>query len=102
MGPVPVPRKAYYGASTARALINFPISGLRLPRRHLEKPFAFPDFRQALAFTNRVGELAEEIKHHPDIELSWGKVVVRIWTHKIDGLVEADFILAAKVDRVMG
>jgi fumarate hydratase class II len=69
---------------------------------HLEKPFAFPDFRQALAFTNRVGELAEEIKHHPDIELSWGKVVVRIWTHKIDGLVEADFILAAKVDRVMG
>jgi len=67
---------------------------------HIEKPFAFPDFRQALAFTNRVGELAEEIKHHPDIELSWGKVVVRIWTHKIDGLVEADFILAAKVDRL--
>ena len=65
---------------------------------HLQKRFTFPDFSEALAFTNRVGELAEAQKHHPDIELGWGKVVVRIWTHKIDGLTESDFIFAAKTD----
>jgi len=65
---------------------------------HLEKEFRFEDFRQALDFTNKVGELAEEIGHHPDIELSWGRCKVTIWTHKIDGLAEADFIFAAKVD----
>ncbi|MDP6525747.1 MAG: 4a-hydroxytetrahydrobiopterin dehydratase [Kiritimatiellia bacterium] len=67
---------------------------------HLVKVFSFPDFRQALTFTNMVGELAETIGHHPSIELSWGKVVVTIWTHKIDGLAEADFIFAAKVDQL--
>ena len=65
---------------------------------HLEKLFRFDDFRQALAFTNRVGELAEEQDHHPDIHLSWGRVRVTIWTHKIDGLTESDFVFAAKVD----
>jgi 4a-hydroxytetrahydrobiopterin dehydratase len=65
---------------------------------HLEKAFKFDDFRQALDFTNKVGELAEEIGHHPDIELSWGLCKVTIWTHKIDGLAEADFIFAAKVE----
>lgn len=68
---------------------------------HLEKEFTFPDFRGALDFTNRVGELAEEQGHHPDIHLSWGKVVITIWTHKVDGLTESDFILAAKIDRLM-
>ena len=67
---------------------------------HLTKTFAFPDFRQALAFTNRIGELAEKMGHHPDIELSWGRVAVKIWTHKVDGLADADFILAAKIDRL--
>jgi 4a-hydroxytetrahydrobiopterin dehydratase len=67
---------------------------------HLEKEFAFKNFREALAFTNKVGELAEEQGHHPDIALSWGRVKITIWTHKIDGLTESDFILAAKVDRV--
>ena len=64
------------------------------------RPTASTNFRQALAFTNRVGELAEEQGHHPDIHLSWGKVRLEIWTHKIDGLHDSDFILAAKADRL--
>jgi 4a-hydroxytetrahydrobiopterin dehydratase len=64
----------------------------------LEKTFAFEDFRQALDFTNRVGEIAEHEGHHPDVYLGWGKVKLSIWTHKIDGLTESDFILAAKAD----
>ena len=67
---------------------------------HLEKEYRFKDFRTALAFTNRVGELAESQGHHPDIYLSWGKVKLTIWTHKIDGLTEGDFIFAAKADTV--
>ncbi len=66
--------------------------------QHLEKLFRFDDFRQALTFTNKVGELAEEQDHHPDIHLAWGRVRVTIWTHKIDGLTESDFVFAAKVD----
>jgi 4a-hydroxytetrahydrobiopterin dehydratase len=66
----------------------------------LEKTFEFKDFREALTFTNRVGELAETVGHHPDIYLSWGKVKVTIWTHKIDGLTESDFILAAKIENL--
>jgi 4a-hydroxytetrahydrobiopterin dehydratase len=65
---------------------------------HLEKEYRFKDFRAALAFTNRIGELAEAQGHHPDIHLSWGKVRLIIWTHKINGLTESDFILAAKAD----
>lgn len=65
---------------------------------HLVKNHTFPDFAQALAFVNRVGDLAEQQGHHPDIYLAWGKVRVEIWTHKIDGLTESDFILAAKID----
>jgi 4a-hydroxytetrahydrobiopterin dehydratase len=65
---------------------------------HLEKEYAFPDFAEALAFTNRVGALAEEQGHHPDIFLAWGKVRITIWTHKINGLSRSDFVLAAKID----
>lgn len=65
---------------------------------HLEKSYRFANFREALAFTNRVGALAETEGHHPDLHLAWGKVGVEIWTHKIDGLSESDFILAAKID----
>ena len=68
---------------------------------HLTRTYPFPDFRTALDFTNRVGELAEQQGHHPDLYLSWGKVEVRIWTHKIDGLTESDFILAAKIDQLL-
>ena len=67
---------------------------------HLEKTYEFKDFREALDFTNKLGELAEEQGHHPDIHLSWGKVGVEIFTHKIDGLTESDFVLAAKTDRL--
>jgi len=66
---------------------------------HLEKEYKFPDFRAALAFTNRVGEMAEAQGHHPDIYLAWGKVRITVWTHKIDGLTESDFVFAAKADR---
>lgn len=67
---------------------------------HLERDFTFPDFNNALEFTNRVGALAESEGHHPDIYLAWGKVGIKIWTHKIDGLTESDFVLAAKIDRL--
>jgi 4a-hydroxytetrahydrobiopterin dehydratase len=67
---------------------------------HLEKEFKFTDFKTALDFVNRVGVIAEEQGHHPDIYLAWGKVQVKVWTHKIDGLTESDFILAAKIDQV--
>ncbi|MGZ8868559.1 MAG: 4a-hydroxytetrahydrobiopterin dehydratase [Thermoanaerobaculia bacterium] len=68
---------------------------------HLEKEFRFPDFAEALSFTNAIGAIAEREGHHPDISLAWGKVVVTIWTHKIDGLTRSDFILAAKIDQVL-
>jgi|SRR5947209_20025455 4a-hydroxytetrahydrobiopterin dehydratase len=67
---------------------------------HLAKSYSFPDFVSALAFVNQVGAVAEEQGHHPDLYLSWGKVEIRIWTHKINGLTESDFILAAKIDRL--
>ena len=67
---------------------------------HLQKEFTFADFREALTFTNHVGELAEEQGHHPDLCLEYGRVEVRIFTHKVDGLTEDDFILAAKVDNL--
>tara|TARA_A100001037_G_scaffold278017_1_gene278612 strand:- start:1094 stop:1423 length:330 start_codon:yes stop_codon:yes gene_type:complete len=66
---------------------------------HLEKEYSFKNFKEALDFTIKVGELAENQDHHPDIFLTWGKVKVTIWTHKIDGLTESDFIFAAKTDR---
>ena len=68
---------------------------------HLEKEYGFKNFAEALAFTNQLGALAEEIFHHPDIFLAWGKVRVTLWTHKIDGLNEADFIFAAKADALL-
>ncbi|PYQ50099.1 MAG: 4a-hydroxytetrahydrobiopterin dehydratase [Acidobacteria bacterium] len=67
---------------------------------HLEKEFRFRNFAEALAFTNKIGAIAEEQGHHPDIDLAWGKVRVTIWTHKIDGLTRSDFVLAAKIDRI--
>jgi len=68
---------------------------------HLRKTFRTKDFREALDATNRVAELAEQVGHHPDIELAWGRVTLTIWTHKIDGLHEADFVFAAKADRLL-
>ena len=68
---------------------------------HLEKEYTFKNFREALDFTNRVGELAESIGHHPDILLAWGRVKLTVWTHQIDGLFSADFVFAAKADAVL-
>jgi 4a-hydroxytetrahydrobiopterin dehydratase len=65
---------------------------------HLRRSFRFNNFREALGFVNKVGELAEEQGHHPDICFGWGRVEVLVWTHKINGLTESDFIFAAKVD----
>ncbi len=67
---------------------------------HLVREFKFPDFKAALAFVNKAGAIAEEQGHHPDILLAWGKAEVTTWTHKINGLTESDFILAAKIDRI--
>ena len=66
---------------------------------HLRKEYKFPNFVDALAFVNKVGAVAESQGHHPDLELGWGHVAITIWTHKIDGLTESDFVLAAKCDR---
>lgn len=66
---------------------------------HIAKSFLFSDFMTALDFVNRAGAVAEQEGHHPDLCLSWGKVDVRIYTHKIRGLSESDFILAAKIDQ---
>lgn len=67
---------------------------------HLLKDYKFDDFKSALAFVNRVGEVAEEAGHHPDIYFTWGKAQLQIFTHAIDGLSESDFILAAKIDKL--
>ncbi len=66
---------------------------------HLEREYKFENFRKALDFTNQVGELAEQQNHHPDIYLAWGRVKLTLWTHKIDGLTESDFVFAAKVNQ---
>jgi 4a-hydroxytetrahydrobiopterin dehydratase len=66
---------------------------------HLERAYTFKNFREALGFTQVVGEIAEKEGHHPEITLAWGRVGIRIWTHKIDGLSESDFVLAAKADQ---
>ena len=72
-----------------------------IDEHHLEKEWELDDFQTALDFTNRIGSLAEEQGHHPDIYLTWGKVGVKMWTHKIDGLTDSDFILAAKIDSII-
>jgi 4a-hydroxytetrahydrobiopterin dehydratase len=77
------------------------VSGWHVVKEHhLARSYSFPDFQAALDFVNRVGALAEQEGHHPDLYLSWGKVEIQIWTHKIDGLTESDFILAAKIDEL--
>lgn len=67
---------------------------------HIERDYKFKNFKEALEFANKVGALAEEEGHHPDILLSWGRVKLTLYTHKIDGLSEADFVFAAKTDKI--
>ena len=71
-------------------------------QHHLTRSFLFPDFAQALGFVNQVGAIAEEQGHHPDLLLAWGKVEATLWTHKVDGLTESDFIMAAKIEERYG
>jgi 4a-hydroxytetrahydrobiopterin dehydratase len=67
----------------------------------LQRVYKFPDFKTALAFTNKVGEIAESEGHHPALLTEWGKVTVTWWTHAINGLHHNDFIMAAKSDRLV-
>jgi 4a-hydroxytetrahydrobiopterin dehydratase len=67
----------------------------------IRREFKFPDFATALAFTNRIGAIAEELNHHPEIVLGWGKVMVMTWTHSVSGMSRADFILAARIERAV-
>ena len=83
-------------AELARQLSGWDV----IEEHHLHKAYKFPDFKTALAFVNGAGAIAEEQGHHPDILLSWGKAEVTIYTHKVNGLTESDFILAAKIDNV--
>ena len=86
------------GASLAGLLSRLRGDWSVVQEHHLEKTFRFRNFREALDFTNAAGEVAEQEGHHPEITLAWGRVTIRIWTHKIDGLTDSDFILAAKID----
>jgi 4a-hydroxytetrahydrobiopterin dehydratase len=72
-----------------------------IDEHHLVKDFKLRNFAAALTYVNRVGEMAEEQGHHPDVYLAWGKVRIEIWTHKIDGLTESDFVFAAKSDTLV-
>ncbi len=79
--------------------LQMQVSGWTLVNdHHITKKFRFPDFASALAMVNRIGAIAEVQGHHPDISLAWGCVEVTLWTHKVDGLTESDFIMAAKID----
>ncbi|MCA9752819.1 MAG: 4a-hydroxytetrahydrobiopterin dehydratase [Gemmatimonadetes bacterium] len=99
-----VPCRGGVPALTARQIAEYlpEVPGWTVvENHHLVREFEFPDFAQALAATNRVGRIAEEQGHHPDLFLAWGRLGVKIWTHKIDGLTESDFILAAKIDEAV-
>ena len=71
-----------------------------ISQHHLKKVYKFENFKAAQDFVNRVGDLAEQQRHHPDICFGWGRAEITIWTHKIDGLTESDFVLAAKIDKL--
>ena len=71
-----------------------------IKEHHLEKEYSFKNFKEALSFTIKIGELAENQGHHPDIWFGWGYAKIKIFTHKIKGLVESDFILAAKINKI--
>ena len=87
------------GAALAALLAQLGGGWRAIDEHHLEKQFRFRDFAGALAFANAIGALADEQNHHPDLHVAWGKLGVTIWTHKIDGLTESDFVFAAKIDQ---
>ncbi len=73
---------------------------LEMNETKLEKEFKFPNFNRALEFANQVGEMSDELNHHPDLHISWGKCKVEIWTHRIDGIAEMDYVYAARVEKI--
>ena len=88
------------GKSRAEELLRELDEGWRLNSDgHLERAYSFKNFAVAMAFANKVAGIAEDEGHHPDLYIAWGKCKVEIWTHKISGLTESDFYLAAKADR---
>ncbi|HEV2064624.1 MAG TPA: 4a-hydroxytetrahydrobiopterin dehydratase [Thermoanaerobaculia bacterium] len=88
-------------AATLELLSQTPLWRLELGATRLMRAFEFADFVAAMRFVNRVAEVAEAEGHHPDIAIHWNKVDLVQWTHKIGGLHENDFILAAKIDRLL-
>ncbi len=94
-GVPPLTKKAY------QPLLNELKGWSVVEEHHLRRNFVFNDFLTALDFTNRAGAIAEEQGHHPEITVGWGHAEVLIWTHKIDGLTESDFVLAAKLDQLV-
>ena len=88
------------GDDLKRYVARLPSPWNVVEERQLAKTFKFKDFKSALAFTDAVGAVAEAEGHHPVIELTWGRVTITIWTHKINGLSESDFILASKIDAI--
>jgi 4a-hydroxytetrahydrobiopterin dehydratase len=78
--------------------IRVAVNGWRIVDGHLEKQFKFADFAKALAFTNQIGAIAEELNHHPDITLGWGKVQVVTWSHDANAITARDYRLAARID----
>ena len=89
------------GAELEQLAAQLPQGWQVIDEHHLEKGFKFRNFREALAFVNRVGELAEELGHHPEIQFGWGHTTVTVWTHKIGGLHKNDFIFAARADGLL-
>ena len=98
--PCQVGAEPLAGRAVEKLLDRLNQSWKLVEQHHIEKEYKFKNFRQALDFVNRIGELAEAEGHHPDIYLAWGKVKVKLWTHKINGLHNNDFIMAAKIDRL--
>ncbi|HVE71330.1 MAG TPA: 4a-hydroxytetrahydrobiopterin dehydratase [Thermoanaerobaculia bacterium] len=80
--------------------MNLPQDWHIVDDHHLEREYAFPDFKTALAFVNEIGAAAEAANHHPDIHLAWGKVRLTLWTHTANGVTEKDFALADKIERL--
>lgn len=67
---------------------------------HLYQNYAFSNFQKAMDFANQIALIAEQENHHPDLQIAWGKCAIEIWTHKIHGLTESDFILASKIEAI--
>ncbi len=91
-------QRALTGQSLAELYAMLGQEWMLIDDHHLQKTYSFKDFQEALDFTNKVGALAEEVDHHPELCLTWGKVTLTIWTHSIGGLSEADFVFAARAD----